>query len=687
MALSAQQFNHACLIAERMGYFAADPGLARDVVLLRSGAALPAMGIRERVEHRLAVLMRGVDRRPMELFPLNGAMPETGMDLGVTASLEHLRLPIEYLAGHVGIYAASGSGKSVLLNVLVPSMLAAVRGGVLFEVSKGELYRLLMLQPRIGRALVVVGPEHLARLPVWYPPIASQPLRWATGIADMLLTLLDIESAPTHAYITRTVESLMEQYGSDQLLRSPDQWGLLVAALRNGEAPSSIVDPLMNRLESPMRWLMGHAPTGPWLDLTLFEDTCVIVDLSGYPPSIQDFVVIWIVGWLYQYRLGRGDLCSVPNLGIVLDEGWQLLRSSTRPLAVMHRMARGAGMTIISASQRGVAETVMANQACCFAGRLTLFKDRQAILRGVIGASAAQRAWLESDQSPGMFLFKSNRPPFQCPQLVRVHQWGARVPLPPAALVEEAQRRAWDLPTLSGKGPDIGGHAPTAPDEANKTQANEVAVSAGPEQPLVADDPLRECSLTPDQRVIAQWLVANPFLTVTQLYHQCGLPRRRAVAAVKALVANGLVTSHAVRGGRGRPPKYLEWMPSFRPHSPPSYLHRLVAHQCRVALEAADYQCREEVRVSPEIRVDLVATAAGGQQRWIEVQTLVERGADHVCKELPLLGELDAVWVVSHDHTVLAGIRQELVGLGLESHPQVRLLHITEVSDADPSAL
>ncbi len=351
--------------------------------------------------------------------------------LGLDLKGRQLRIPLQYFNGHTLVVSGSGGGKTVQARWFVLQVAQHLKGLWLFDLRKKEFAILKPLLARVGVELIVLPGRSLKLNPLQVPE-AVDPTDWATRIADVLVTVLQL---PQRAgkLIQTTILLMYRDFG---VLKGGDSYPTLfdlrerIAAdtKANAQARQAVIDsldPVLLSIGSVLRWRRG------WTADTLASHH-IVFELGGLAETDKDLILNTLVLGVFASRIARNVSNARMNLWICCDEAGRLVSASSQTGGISDLIAlvRGTGVGLYLATQSAdLSPIVLSNTAIKFLGRCGSARDYDTI-GGAMGLTAEQRHYLTQTLVPGMFAGQVGEGAWRRPFLFRIPEYDLRPPTP-----------------------------------------------------------------------------------------------------------------------------------------------------------------------------------------------------------------------------------------------------------------
>lgn len=347
--------------------------------------------------HKIAQMFLG----PFEIPTLNyGDLVQ-----GINQRGKEIRFPNRYLNGHSLTVGGTGSGKTTKSRFLILQIANSVKGLWCFDFVKQEFAVLKPYLARLGINLLIVSAREIRLNPLQcQEPIT--PLDWAPKIADVLVQTLQLPSRATKLLHT-TILKMYQQFGIfDGSKHFPTLFDLreTIAADTdaNYQAKQAIVDsldPVLMSIGTVLRYRVG------WNSQDLARRH-IVFELGGIAEVDKNLILNSLILPEFTSRVAQGVSNPIMDLWICCDEAARLISSANQGggIANLIGLIRGTGIGLdLSIQSCDVVSTVLSNTANKFIGRCGSATDYDTI-GASIGLNREQRAWLNTNLRPGLFI-------------------------------------------------------------------------------------------------------------------------------------------------------------------------------------------------------------------------------------------------------------------------------------------
>lgn len=305
--------------------------------------------------------------------------------------------PVDWLTAHVGVFGASGVGKTMWLYALLLQLAKLCVPFCVLDHQKMDFRHVIQFLPQLS----VFDADTFVLNPL-QPQEPISPKQTITNFAWLFTQQFDL-LVGSLSFLTDVLYELFEEAGifagSDRFV-TLEQLHAHVRAMRiRGYRPQGYQDSIVNRLQLNVREYPNYRYAKGFSIAELARRSFVL-ELKQLSEKHGRFLGTYLLFLLFQWRLARGERGDRLNNVAIIDEAhW--FAGGTRndqlgmpPIAKLLAMARESGLGLVLASQScDVDQSVMQNSLLKVAFRLGDGADNERV-RKSFALTDSQAAWL-----------------------------------------------------------------------------------------------------------------------------------------------------------------------------------------------------------------------------------------------------------------------------------------------------
>jgi len=228
-----------------------------------------------------------------------------------------LKLPASALLRHIGIYAQTGHGKSVLLYNLMAQFIDQ-KIPMLFFDQKNDGRALL----RRYKQLVVIPWKKFCFNPLRPPPGMGQA-DWHSNLSQIC--------GYSFGWFVASSNYMLEHMGKLAEIKNPTMHDLY-SSIRNMEETSrrrsEYHDVVENRIRAIISIFGKNMAVGEGIPIEKLLGLPVVLELSGLRPAEANWLVEVVLSWIYFYKLYNAQRGEKLRLVVIVDESHRIFDRS-----------------------------------------------------------------------------------------------------------------------------------------------------------------------------------------------------------------------------------------------------------------------------------------------------------------------------------------------------------------------
>lgn len=560
------------------------------------------------------------------------------------------------LPEHILIAAQSGGGKTNLIQQLLQQLQKPY-----WALDLKRDYRHLL--PHENN-LTVIPVEKLQFNP-FKPPPGTPWKEWKNQVIEVFCDSVHLLDASQN-YIDQNIRPIYKKHLEDQqhpVHDPPTIHDLQQRIKNNNPSPrskeSQYRETVLNRLNK-----FTGAPTGKifedahGLDLQYLLNQNVVFELDGLPSDVQNFLMEYLLEWVYQYRVQHQQRGGNLRHVFVIDEAKQLFdRNKEKQTAqgiphidyITSKIRTfGEGLVVSDQEARKLTETILANTDT----KIILPNSDHNQLDEVsksMGLNQLQRREAENLETGEAILTTGNQGPYR----IDIKYSGVEEDVSEEQVYHSLEQTS--LPSIN-----TGLEEDYHPDEPNSSLPN---ISEQPEQDSI--------DLSEDAETLLESLASDPFKRITDHYEQFS-SKSRGYKAKEELVKKDLIEkADTVNTGKGQRDLYQitengreqlqQQGIDCKIKGRGGIKHQFWQHTLKQKIEDAGYAAKIE-----ELDADIYANT-GEHQFAVEIAlSQSDREIDHVEKHLE--NDFDHVTTACQSKKIQRQLQQKLDSNSLDAN-------------------